>query len=184
MSFFKKLFGGGTPTAQSKATSIIEETLAGVFKTGEFDLTFTVTEEPDRVIVELQGADEGVLKDKDGQLLDAFQFYIKRVLQHNIPDFKSDVIFDAGGYREESSQALVELADKLKEVAIEKNKAVYIRALAPKDRKVVHQHLANDERVRSKSIGDGLYKKIKIFPAGLETRRRGNDNRDSAQARD
>jgi len=184
MGFFAKLFGGGKTSSGSKATEIIEKTLDGIFKVGEFDLTFTISEDADKVVVELQGGDEEELKDKDGQLLDAFQFYIKRVLQHSIPDFKADVIFDAGGYREESSHALIELADKLKEVAIEKNKSVYIRALAPKDRKVIHQHLAGDTRVKSKSIGDGLYKKIKIFPAGLEPRKRQSDDRNSAHARE
>ncbi|MGE3973110.1 MAG: protein jag [Bdellovibrionales bacterium] len=182
MSFFKKLFGGGKSSSGSKATEIIESTLDGIFKVGEFDLTHAVTEDPEKITVELQGGDEELLKEKDGQLMDAFQFYVKRVLQHNIPEFKADVVFDAGGYREESSQALIELADKLKEVAIEKNKSVYIRALAPKDRKVIHQHLSNDTRVKSKSIGDGLYKKIKIFPAGLEPRKRQGDRRDSAHA--
>jgi spoIIIJ-associated protein len=60
---------------------------------------------------------------------------------------------------------LIELAEKLKGIVIDKGRSVYVRALMPKDRKIVHQYLAGDERVKSKSIGDGLYKKIKIFPA-------------------
>ncbi len=71
---------------------------------------------------------------------------------------------DSNDFREKSNQTLVELAEKLKEVAIERGKSVYFRALPPKDRKVIHQYLAQDERVRSKSIGEGLFKKIKIYP--------------------
>ena len=58
----------------------------------------------------------------------------------------------------------MDLADKLKGIALEKGKSVYFRALPPKDRKVIHQYLANDQRVKSRSIGDGLFKKIKIYP--------------------
>ena len=50
-----------------------------------------------------------------------------------------------------------------------KGKPVYFRALPPRDRKVVHQYLAEDGRVKSRSIGDGLYKKIKIFPVKNES---------------
>jgi len=162
MNFLKKLFGGknssGTPEA------IVEQTLGEVFQLGGFDLTANVRGDDEKVVVEVEGEDAELLKERDGQLLDAFQFFMKRVVQHQLPDSRVELEFDTGGFREESNQALVELAEKLKNVALEKGKPVYIRALAPKDRKVVHQYLADDERVRSKSIGDGHYKKIKIFP--------------------
>jgi spoIIIJ-associated protein len=72
---------------------------------------------------------------------------------------------DCNGYREESEAALIERAEHLKKIAIEQGKSVYYRALPPKERKVVHQYLAQDGRVKSRSLGDGLYKKIKIYPA-------------------
>jgi spoIIIJ-associated protein len=93
-----------------------------------------------------------------------------------------NISFDCNGYREESSKALVDLADKLKEKALEGGRSVYLRALPPKDRKIVHQHLATDERVRSRSVGEGLYKKIKIYPvkeeagAGQDHDEDANDN--------
>ncbi len=170
MNFFKKLFGGGK-SAAGTPEAIVEETLGEVFRLGAFDLTASVSGDSERVLVEVEGGDAESLKERDGQLLDALQFFIKRVVQHQLPESRVELEFDTDGYREESSQALVDLAEKLKNVALEKGKSVYIRALAPKDRKVVHQYLANDERVRSKSIGDGHYKKIKIFPNNGNPRR-------------
>ena len=61
------------------------------------------------------------------------------------------------------------LAEKLKNRAIDQGKSVYLRALPPKDRKIIHQFLANDDRVKSRSVGDGLYKKIKIYPNKKDT---------------
>lgn len=173
MNFLKKLFGGksaaGTPEA------IVQQTLTEVFEIGDFDLTAKVRTDGDKVIVEVAGGDAESLKERDGQLLDAFQFFIRRVVQHQLPESRIDLEFDTEGFREESNQALVDLAEKLKGVALEKGKPVYIRALAPKDRKVVHQYLADDERVRSKSIGDGHYKKIKIFPNNGQRNDRARD---------
>jgi spoIIIJ-associated protein len=171
MNFLKKLFGGKSAAAGTPE-SIVQQTLNEVFEIGAFDLNANVRSEGnDKVIVEITGGDAESLKERDGQLLDAFQFFIRRVVQHQLPESRIDLEFDTDGFREESNQALIDLAEKLKGVALEKGKPVYIRALAPKDRKIVHQHLANDERVRSKSIGDGHYKKIKIFPNNGQARR-------------
>ncbi|MEQ1878670.1 MAG: R3H domain-containing nucleic acid-binding protein, partial [Bdellovibrionia bacterium] len=145
-----------------------------VLELADLNLTFEIVSSTDeQVTIEVAGEDEDLLRDKDGQLLDALQFYMKRVIQHQLPESKVEVVFDSRGYREESNQALVDLAEKLKQVAIEKNRSVYFRALSPKDRKIIHQYLATDERVKSRSIGEGLYKKIKIFPAGQADEKRG-----------
>lgn len=164
--FFKKLFGG--KKQGSEVETLVQETLAGVIeKAGfelSFDLTFEKTESENVLTIEFSGADEELLKDKKGQLLDAFQLLVKRVLQHNFPDDKTNVMVDAGGYREETEQALIDKAENLKQMALEQGRSVYYRALPPKERKIVHQYLAQDPRVKSRSLGDGLYKKIKIYP--------------------
>ena len=99
--------------------------------------------------------------------MDAIQLIVKRVTQHNFSDLQTNVVVDCGGFREESEAALIERAEHLKTIAIEQGKSVYYRALPPRERKVVHQYLAQDGRVKSRSLGDGLYKKIKIFPAKI-----------------
>jgi spoIIIJ-associated protein len=172
--FFSKLFGGGKKKETSSGAGaettvgLVEEVMQGLAQHANFDMTFQVQSEVvgdiEELTVEVSGADEELLTEKEGALLDSFQLFIKRVLQHQMPDARVNVSFDCNGFREESNKSLVELADRLKEKALEQGRSVYLRALPPKDRKVVHQHLANDERVRSRSVGDGLYKKIKIYP--------------------
>jgi spoIIIJ-associated protein len=167
--FFSKLFGGKKKTGGSDVENLISETVQGLVTKAGFDLSFDIQSSNDdkgepQVVIEFSGADEELLRDREGQMIDAIQLFIKRVLQHNFPEDRTNVLIDCNGYREESNQALVELAEKLKGIALEKGKSVYFRALPPKDRKVIHQYLAGDERVKSRSIGDGLYKKIKIYP--------------------
>jgi len=171
--FFSKLFGGKkkdtntVPTANTPL-ELVRNIMQGLIERSHLELTADIKSEMngdvEEILVELTGNDEGMLTEKDGALLDAFQLFIKRAIQHQMPDAKVNVNFDSNNFREESSRSLVELADRLKEKALEQGRSVYLRALPPKDRKIVHQHLANDERVRSRSIGDGLYKKIKIYP--------------------
>jgi spoIIIJ-associated protein len=169
--FFSKLFGGKkkeTRAAADSAAALVENVMGGLIEKAQLDLTFEVRSEQsgetEELTVELSGADEALLTEKEGALLDAFQLFMKRVLQHQMPDSRVNVSFDTNNFREESSKSLVELAEKLKEKALEQGRSVYLRALPPKDRKIVHQYLAGDERVKSRSVGDGLYKKIKIYP--------------------
>jgi spoIIIJ-associated protein len=167
--FFSKLFGGKKKTGGSDVENLVQSTVEGLVEKANFDLEFELSGGTDdqgepQIVIEFKGADEEVLKDKEGQMIDAIQLFLKRVIQHHFPEDRTNIVIDCNGYREESSQALVELAEKLKGIALEKGKSVYFRALPPKDRKIIHQYLASDERVKSRSIGDGLYKKIKIYP--------------------
>ena len=175
--FFSKIFGGGK---KEDLESVVEATLNGILDKGAFDLSYelNLTKKDDitDVKIEFSGGDEALLKDFKGQLLDAIQLIVKRVTQHHFSDVQTNVIVDCGGYRLESEAALIERAEHLKAIAIEQGKSVYYRALPPKERKVVHQYLALDGRVKSRSLGDGLYKKIKIYPAKSTTEHTENDS--------
>lgn len=168
--FFSKLFGGKSKSSGGEVETLVQSTLTGIIEKGQFDLSFKISYEKESdadgvLSIEFSGSDEEMLKDKKGQMLDAFQLFLKRVVQHNFPEDKTNITVDCGGYRDESAAALIERAENLKTIAIEQGKSVYYRALPPKDRKVVHQYLAQDPRVKSRSLGEGLYKKIKIYPA-------------------
>lgn len=167
--FLSKIFGSKKKSEGGAVEDLVYDTLGGLIERGGFDLSFELNATTDdagetTLTIELSGDDAEMVRDKEGQMIDAFQLLLQRVVQHNFPEDKTKITIDCGGYLEESSQALVDLAEKLKGIALEKGKSVYFRALPPKDRKIIHQYLANDERVKSRSIGDGLYKKIKIYP--------------------
>ncbi|MCB0390941.1 MAG: hypothetical protein KDD58_06615 [Bdellovibrionales bacterium] len=165
-SFLGKFFGGSSSKREKEkdVVNLVGDVLQTIVDLSKMDISFDVVREEDYVKVEFYGEDEELLTSKEGQLLDSYQLYLKRVLQHQMPEEKVSLIVDCCGFRESANQSLIDLAEKLKSIAMSKGKPVYFRALPPRDRKVVHQYLAEDGRVKSRSIGDGLYKKIKIFP--------------------
>lgn len=173
MNFFKKLFGGGAKAKASGVEALVSENLQGLIERSGLDLTFEIRAEQEEdgstgLAVQISGPDEELIKERKGQVLDAFQLYLKRVVQHHFPDERTNLSVDCGGFREETEAALIERAESLKQIAIDQGKSVYYRALPPKERKIVHQYLAKDPRVKSRSLGDGLYKKIKIYPVKAE----------------
>jgi spoIIIJ-associated protein len=166
MGLFTKIFGGKNSTGEGQG--LINDLLNGTIERAgldiSFDIKFDKSGDKEVIRVEFFGEDENLFVEKDGALLDAFQLFLKRALQHSDATNNSQLYCDCNGFRDKANQSLVELAEKLKNRALDQGKSVYLRALPPKDRKVIHQFLANDERVKSRSIGDGLYKKIKIYP--------------------
>jgi|GEM_PF-1451132 len=181
MGFLSKIFGSGK---KSEIETTLEEVLQKVLNKSGLSLSFDIKASSDgkEVLFDLYGEDEEQAKDREGMLLDALQLFLRRVLQHKYPEQRVSVIVDCDSFREEADQALVELADKLKGICLKKKKPVYFRAFPPRERKIIHQYLSEDESVKSKSVGDGLYKKIKVFPAGMKPRKRptgGNNKNDS-----
>ncbi len=163
--FLSRLFGSKKKEVKADTPEgLVDGLLTSIIEYGQFDLQYAISHDANDLKVEFSGADEGLLRAREGQLLDSLQLFVKRVVQHQMSDEKIEITLDVGGFREETNSALIDLADKLREMALAKGKSVYFRALPPKDRKVIHQYLAEDERVKSRSIGDGHYKKIKIYP--------------------
>jgi spoIIIJ-associated protein len=169
MNFFKKLFGSGSKESLD-ARGLVEETAKSLITAAGFNLDVTVTQDSSEqgevtLNVEFFGPDEEFLCQKEGQVLEAIQIFLKRVLQNRWPDDRSQVFVDAAGFSEANEKELHALADKLRNAVLTKKRPVYFRALAPKDRKIVHRFLANDDRIRTRSVGEGTFKKIKIFLA-------------------
>lgn len=167
MSFIGKLFGGGEKKGAKSPKSLINDIFTGLLERSGLELSFDVEQAKDTEVetykVNFYGADEDMLTSKDGMLLEAFQLFIKRALQHQFPDSQVNVLCDSNDYRTRENQNLEMMIDKLKEKVLSQGRPVYVKALPPKERRVVHQFLARDERVKSKSIGDGHFKKIKIY---------------------
>lgn len=173
MSLIGRLFGGGGEKKGFKnPKGLIEQILNGLIEKAGFEFSFDVEEvsgqENETYKVSFYGEDEDMLIQKDAMLLDALQLFVKRALQHHFSEQIVNVLFDCNDYRARENENLEAMIGKLKEKVLAQGKPVYVKALPPKERRVVHQFLAKDERVRSKSIGDGHYKKIKIYTASAK----------------
>ena len=170
MSFLDRIFNKKKQKEEEgidhPVISLLSNFLEELFSITEWNLYFDIesNEDMSEIFVDFDGDDKAILLEKEGQLLDAIQFFCKRMIQYRLPEDRILLTIDCDGFREDFDNSLRSLADKLKDVAIRKSKPVYFRALSSRDRRIIHQHLSKDQRVQSRSIGEGLYKKIKIFP--------------------
>jgi spoIIIJ-associated protein len=77
---------------------------------------------------------------------------------------KPRVVIDIESYRERHKQSLVELAMKHGEKAKRLGKPITLNPMNAHDRRIVHLALQQDKDIKTKSRGEGLYKKIIIYP--------------------
>lgn len=173
-NFFSNLFGRNKSAAAGSKSheELIHQAVDGIIDYGGFDLSFEIENTSEGIIVNFTGADAKLLTEKDGLVLDGFQTFLKRMLQNRFPQSDTNLIVDCDGFLENSANELRKLADKLKELVLEKGQVSYVRALPPRDRKTVHRHLALDPRVKAQSVGEGFCKKIRISPTDMKHERR------------
>ncbi len=165
VGIFSKLFGKGSSSSGKSPEGAIQKVIDGIIDRGGFSLRYEIDSKEGELLVNFSGEDSRLLTEKEGLLLDSVQTFLKRMLQNRFPTERIEISIDSDGFLEMSANQLRELAEKLKKLVLEKGQPSYVRALPPRDRKIVHRYLAEDERIKSQSVGEGFCKKIKIFPA-------------------
>jgi len=108
---------------------------------------------------------EEILTGQDGKTLDSIQYLLRKIIVRKVPN-RLRLTVDIGNYREKRLANLKEQAAHLAETVKSDGKTQVIAALSPSERRVIHMSLQEDKEIRSRSVGDGLFKKILIYKPG------------------
>ena len=155
------LFGKKAPLAQN----LVSEILSEILEKGGFSLSFQVEQKEKELMVDIFGADEGLLKTRRGKLLLALQTYLKQALYKEFPDEKIQLYLDSNGYWKEQEDKLMSLTDRLIKKALDSNRPVaFKQLLSPNQRRLIHEKVSGNTGVRSQSFGSGAYKTLKLIP--------------------
>ena len=113
----------------------------------------------------IQGGFEEALTGQDGKTLDSLQYILRKIIARRIPD-RLRLSLDIGDFRERRQVELAEKALERAKMVKEDGKTQVLPALNPSERRVVHMTLQEDKDIRSRSVGEGLFKKILIYKPG------------------
>ena len=135
-----------------------------------FPSEIAVSEKDNKISLQISSDFNDKLTSKDGQLLDSLQYLLRKMISAKFPQ---KVLFsiDADNFRETRRTTLIEQAKKLAVEAKETGKTKTIPPLNPAERRIVHMALQDDTTIRSRSVGDGLFKKILIYLPGKGKKR-------------
>ena len=108
--------------------------------------------------------DAGFIIGKEAKLLDSFQHLLNQMV-NKAEKKKIQIIIDVDEYRDRRMKALLEKVDSLSKKVVETGKSYTLEPLAAANRKVVHQHIEKNNKLRTRTIGDGSRKRVVILPA-------------------
>ncbi len=132
----------------------------------------TVESEEGAVLCRVGEEHEEILTSQEGRTLDSLQYLLRKIVSRKLPG-RIQLSIDVGTYRAKRHQELHDLALQYAAQVKENGKTQVIASLNPSERRVVHVSLQNDPEIRSRSIGEGLFKKVLIYKPGRPKRGNG-----------
>jgi spoIIIJ-associated protein len=121
--------------------------------------------EDDSIVLDLTGDSSGVLIGRKGQMLDALEYLVSRIVSRDVTS-SVRVVIDCEHYRERRRESLEELARRMADEAKRKKRVVKLNAMSPRDRRIVHLILQQDSAITTRSSGKGHFRKLIIIPRG------------------
>ena len=155
---------GLSPTASSTAAAeAAKKTLQDLLRLLEIEAGVDLREEPERILLIIQGDGSGLLIGRKGQTLDALEYLINKIVHKGAED-KKRIVVDTENYRSRREESLVMLAHRLADKAKQLGRPVTISPMNAHDRRIIHLALQDDKTLRTRSTGTGLYRKVVISP--------------------
>jgi spoIIIJ-associated protein len=160
------------PTAASIEEPLSQESIDWVQQ--ELSQLLQLMGLPSKIEVEAQGSSvrchvsgdfEEDLTGQEGKTLDSLQYLLRKIIARKISE-RVRISIDVGDFREKRQDELEDQARELAALVKEDGKTQVIPSLNPSERRVVHMTLQDDKEIRSRSVGDGLFKKVLIYKPG------------------
>ena len=130
----------------------------------------------------IAGEHEDEIVGDEGRILDSLQYLLRKMVNQRLPD-RMPLSLDAGNFREKRIKHLRELALTFAEQVRESGKTRAIAALNPSERRIVHMVLQDDKTIRSRSVGEGLFKKVLIYKPGKSRSNKPSSRRRNSRGR-
>lgn len=123
------------------------------------------SEDGDHISLDIDGDASGLLIGRKGQMLDALEYLVARIVARD-EQRPVHVVVDSHGYRERRRQALAEMALRMAREARRRKRSVTLEEMSPRDRRTIHLALQHEGDLTTHSSGDGHYRKVVIVPKG------------------
>ncbi len=138
----------------------VEGMLNDLFQQAHLDLKAIYRHTNGSVEFDVSGNDTDLMLEKNATLLEAFQYLINRMIPRNI---KMKVVLECEGFRRNRVRELQDMAAKAAEKVRDFGKPYLFAPMNPAERRQIHLALQDDKMIATESLGDGRYKRVKVF---------------------
>ena len=143
--------------------ALAKETLENILALIPVEASVSAEQVDGNIALTIEGDTSGLLIGRKGKTLDALQFIVNRIVNKAL-DKRTRVVVDSENYRQRRRDSLTQMALRMGDKAKRIGKPVTTNPLNPRERRIIHLALKEDGRLNTKSRGDGLLKKVVIFP--------------------
>ena len=144
-------------------TPNLTEILQNLLRHIGLDVTVTRREEGNTLFLKVEGPDAESARGKKGEVLDALQYILGKVLG-NAEQHEQKVLIDIGDFRASREDSIKAMGRFLVEKSLRLQKPIAIYPMSSADRRVVHSVINEDGRTSSQSEGDGMARRLFVVP--------------------
>jgi spoIIIJ-associated protein len=133
------------------------------------NVSVTKREESGTLYLKVEGPDAESARGKKGEVLDALQYILGKVLG-NAEQHEQKVLIDIGDFRANREDSIKEMGRFLVEKSLKLQTPIAIYPMSAADRRVTHAVINEDGRTSSQSEGDGMARRLFVVPGAKAPR--------------
>lgn len=118
--------------------------------------------EENRVLVKIESEDSGLLIGREGQHLAAVQYLLARIITTKM-QVQVRIQLDTGDYHQRQDERMQSLAFMLADRLRKTGRSQSTRPMSAYQRRVIHLALQDEPDVQTRSVGDGVLKRVIIM---------------------
>ncbi|MFV0438599.1 MAG: protein jag [Desulfopila sp.] len=157
--------GEGENDATEESLELVSQEVGRLVELMGFPSTVEVSAKGRSVSCDISGPFEEALIGPEGKTLDAIQYLVRKMVARKGQE-RLRIALNVGDFRQRRLEELKVRAVELARSVRENGRTQVLPALNPSERREIHMVLQEDKEVRSRSVGDGLFKKILIYKPG------------------
>lgn len=147
----------------TKGFETAKQILEGILALLPVEISVSGKQSDGKISLNIEGDSSGILIGRKGKTLDALQYIINMAV-NKTSEKKIRVEIDSENYRQKRVESLTQLALKIGDKAKKFKKPFTTNLLNPQERRIVHLALKEDDKLETKSRGEGILKKVVIMP--------------------
>jgi spoIIIJ-associated protein len=143
--------------------SKVEDLANAIFRGVGFDLRATAKESDQGCLLSIDGADNGLLLNQGGELLDALQQILNQAIGRDLPKGQR-IVCDADNYRAAREAELRAMAQHAAGQVRSTSSPFVFGPMDANERRVIHLTLAEESDLHTESIGEGNARRLRVTP--------------------
>ncbi len=125
------------------------------------DLNFSVSSKEDFIEINFWGPDRNILLAKNGEAMLALQYIYNKIFSKS----EKKILMECEGFRRRREQRIERIAKSVVNYVLKSGGERVLEPMAPWERRIVHIIVSGTGKLKSESIGNGFFKRVRIFPS-------------------